>query len=411
MGVAITDGLVAAWCGKQTSDHAGTYINTLGGGLATVTRTTVATIYDPLTGRIHDVPAGSIPVNLWGAYQAGGRGFAPVIEEARTNLYLQSTLADATALATWTADAGLTATLGGASLHAASNEVTLAADASSRAFWRTLTATAAARSSAWYVRVAGGGAVSATDMQLCAEAGTSTPVGTLLTTTFTAVGGGWYRATAPYTGTVATWASGVAVKANKTVIVACPQDELGAFATSYIPTTATALTRNACAVTVPTTGWNAAAGTIVVVGQTAAGVSGAYSTLVYDGANFYHRLSSTGQGFNSKVSSDGTSTSANLTVNTPYTLSCAWAVNDCRVYANGAASGTPDTALTPLAAFQPTVNIGSVSGTSGFMHAPIQAILVYNRALSATEVAALNGTLGGLTTGASAAKLLMLMGG
>jgi len=100
MGVA-PNSPVADWVVQPRGDHYGTFVNQVGGGDATVTRTTPKTIYDPTDGLIHDVPAGSLAVNPWSAYQTGGVGYAAVIEEARTN-YLTNSYGAANASNMWT---------------------------------------------------------------------------------------------------------------------------------------------------------------------------------------------------------------------------------------------------------------------------------------------------------------------
>jgi len=385
---------VADWVGVQTGDHFGNYIDLVSGAAATVTRATPKTIYDPNTGRIHDVPAGSLAVNPWSAYQTGGFGFAPVIEEARTNVFLRSYIPDATALAAWTADAGLTAALG-ASVHGLYNlskGAVLTADASNRAFWQQVTATAATWALSCYVKKADLSAVTADDMQLCAVAATTTPVGTLLTTTFAALANGWYRATAAYTVTAPAWTCGVAVKAGKAVTVDCFGVDIGAFATSYIPTTTAAATRNADVVTVPTTGWNAAAGTFVaVVGQTALGSGSTGRIITYAGTSYVDNGVSV---FAASPSTAGINTAVSAAFATPSTGSATWP----SVVAGKWASGGQQTAyVNGVAATAQTAKnvsgmtngfIGSTgTGTLLYYNGPISRLTVYPVALTDAQIA------------------------
>lgn len=115
--------------------------------------------------------------------------------------------------------------------------------------------------------------------------GTLGTVGTGTTATITAAGNGWYRITATQTATATTSGAVVQVNlasANNTnsyagdgtsgLYVWGAQLEVGAFATSYIPTTTAALTRNADVATMTGTNFsswfNASEGTFVFNGST-----------------------------------------------------------------------------------------------------------------------------------------------
>ena len=255
-------------------DHEGGYYDPATKVWATVTRVNAATIYDPATGRIHDVRAGYIPQNPWSSYYTGGKGYAPFPEELRSNVCAYSYFTSQADVDQWSMTASGTATIGTSGIYMKSLGATLVADASgNRAFWRTITSTAATRPLSVFIRASA--APTSADCQLCAVVGSGDPVGTLLTTTFTDLGGGVYRAKATYTGTAATWAIGLAVKADKTVFVDAFQDETGgAHHTSYIPTVASTATRNGVSITGPTTGFTAAGMTFMaVLGTPTAGIT------------------------------------------------------------------------------------------------------------------------------------------
>lgn len=415
MGGIAPNNPVADWVVKQTGDHFGNYYDLVSGAAATVTRTTPKTIYDPNTGRIHDVPAGSLAVNPWSAYQAGGFGFAAVIEEARTNYLLYSYLDGATAFAAWTADSGLTAALGATAhgLYGASRGASLAADGSNRAFWQGVTATAATWVLSAYVRKADGSAVSSADMQLCAAAGTSTPIGTLITTTFTALSGGWYRATGTLTGTAAAWALGIGVKAGKAVIVDCLAASPGAFATSYIPTTTAAVTRGDDVVTVPTTGWSGAAGTAVVVGS----VQSTDADSQYFGweANSNNRLSlysvSAGTIYVFGTVSGGVVKydSIGSIVKGSHVSAGRWSSGVAtRIIMDGVTGARTDVYSEPTG-LPATAYIGA--GTVGYSNNPVARLAVYSTALTDAQLAAADMTselLAGYKGNRMAAKLLAI---
>ena len=173
----------------------GTIYDSVTATSATISRSGVKTI-DNLNGTISDVSANVCAVR---ARQDGVTGYEAVIETSASNKFIRSYFTQLSDVQTWTMDVTGTAALGSYHIYVNSLGAALTAGVANVAFWRTFTATAATWSISCYVYT--GSAVTSADMQLCAVAGSLTPVATLLTTTFTAVGGNWYRATATFTGT------------------------------------------------------------------------------------------------------------------------------------------------------------------------------------------------------------------
>jgi hypothetical protein len=207
-----------------------------------------------------------------------------------------------------------------------------------------------------------------------------------VSTSITPVGNGWYRCTVvANSGTGGTtpqlrvWAiSGVntisfAGNDSDGVLVWGAQVEAGAFATSYIPTTTTSLTRNADAVSMTGTNfsdwYNASEGAFVTWFDTVALRSGgtdSYTiTIANDGTtnnviNLYAYATSVfGQIKTGNVSQANVSGGGSPTNNTVIKMAIGYAVNNIAVTAN-AATPTTDTSATI-----PSVNqlgIGSRSG-------------------------------------------------
>lgn len=193
----------------------------------------------------------------------GTDDYAIQLQDVSVNDYLQSGFADGAALATWTADAGVAAVLGGYSAYNGALEAILTANGTGGAFWRTYTDFAIKRQVSWYARRADGAPVTSDDCQVCAVVGTDTPAASLLTTHVRPLGNGTYRLTGTYTGTAATWASGIYVKPNKQVIVWLPKVEAGFVPTMPIVTTVGRDAAFADVLQVLTSGY--ASGTIIVV--------------------------------------------------------------------------------------------------------------------------------------------------
>ena len=135
-----------------------------------------------------------------------------------------------------------------------------------------------------------------------------------------------------------------------------PQVEAGSFSTSYIPTTTTALTRNADVATMTGTNfsswYNAGAGGVVarVLPST---VSGTRPALQFDDATANEVITLRGITTNPElVIVDGGSPQAQIdagtiAANTAYNLGAAWNTNDCAAAVNGNAAVTDNSATIP----------------------------------------------------------------
>ncbi len=171
-----------------------------------------------------------------------------LIEGQRTFDELLRTDTSQDQLASWTST-GITATSDADAVAYGGNRWTLTADGSDRVFVQTITIAAATRSLAFYVRRSDGGVVDGTFCLIYRE-------GSDRTTTYTHLGGNVYKVQETgFTGSAGAAATGLKVKAGKTVqLVAPPGLEDGAFGSSPIPTVAAAVTRNFDKLTFPSSG-------------------------------------------------------------------------------------------------------------------------------------------------------------
>lgn len=431
---------VADWVTKQTGDHCGNYVDLVSGAAAAVTRTTPKTIYDPNTGRIHDVPAGSLAVNPWSAYQAGGFGFAAVIEEARTNYATNSygaastagvwdswvVVKTATGTPVYTLDAGVYA----AATAQRIQYTGVAGDSAGDKAVQFQCAFPAAGSFA-----AGEAASGSAHIKARAVTGISSAltiiaydvansylgaVGTdSIPVTSNLVRRAISYASLP-TGTskaiIRLTATSIGTGDTLDITIDAVQLEKGAFATSYIPTTTAAVTRNADVVTVPTTGWSAAAGTIV--GVTSDGPAASQGYLVSWGETGKHiglRSNDAAPFGNPLVRYfDGSTAFTSTVVNSAsaaYVAGSKWAAGATAVaYLNGSA-GTASATLPAITLTQTTATIGNYV-TSNVQHTgPIARLTVYATALTDAQLATAEMTselLAGYRGGNMAAKLLAI---
>jgi hypothetical protein len=172
------------------------------------------------------------------------------------------------------------------------------------------------------------------------------------------------------------------------VTVDCLQLEKGAFATSYIPTTTTAVTRNADVVTVPTTGWNTAAGTFIGV-MTPSPAN--YGSVVGWGASYQSLSLANEMGSYWMVDyvQSGTYHYSSIAPPIGYAVwAGTWNTGGpVLTYMNNIESSrTTDNYVLPVGGLTAsTANIGYTYGAMTW-GAPIQRLIVYNSALSSGNV-------------------------
>jgi len=399
---------VADWVATAQGDHYGNYYDLVNRGWAGVTRSTSKTIYDPNDGRIHDVPADYLALNPWSAYQSGGRGSAAVIEEARKNSLKNSYFSEgnfAGVATSW-------ASVGGAG----TNEV-VPGGVYGTMCQRISSPSALASQNYGFAQVGIAAVAGETWTGSVYTKSTYLPTGSWLRVFVQAYDAGnvwigevsanvpvsassFVRVSATYSNLPANTASvrlyayartGVTASGGIELSFSAAQLEKGAFATSYIPTTTAAAIRNADVVTVPTTGWNAAAGTLAAVAGTPGNLSNnsylADWGPVSDHVTMFAIGGTYGRAYGRTVSGDGVYVSSDANPGNPYSVRVMTWQNGGNVvtYADGAA-GTPGSGVTTPVGLPAIANVGSHFGTVVFFNGPIQRLAVYSSAFSSSDV-------------------------
>lgn len=406
---------VADWrCVPQGHGY-GNYFDPVTGTWATVTRTT------PKTARVAadklvDVPAGYLALEPWSIHKSGGVGLAAIIEEARTNACLDSYFANATIGTNWASDVTL------------SRDDSVTPPYDTHAALADYTGTAGdvdatkVLLSQMVVRVAGNavttslwlrGAASGCQAQIYAEALDASDNVLGIVTANVTPSGTWTRTTVTYASMPTNTAkcrfglraTGVDDGDTVTARVTAVQNELGAFATSYIPTTTAAATRNADVVTVPTTGWDAAVGTWIAVegGQ----ASPATSSLIFkwadaDDSDIVYLTGIGGTYGNNLFNTKSTSYATGAVMgksSTSHVSGGRLSAGQQWATSNGVVSAASDAAAaTGMGA---TAFIGGWNGSILFRNGPIARFVVYASALTDEQLAAADMTtdlLAGLDT-------------
>ena len=242
----------------------------------------------------------------------------------------------------------------------------------------------------------------------------STGTGTPLNAFCTSVGNGWFRCGFSLAATGTAGQSNIYTSANglwgsrnyqgvagSGIYVWGAQLEAGAFATSYIPTTASQVTRSADVALIQGSNfsgfYNQSEGTFAYQGDVASITSSGNIFLAMANDNTYNNdvgvllPSSGGTGrllTNSGGSFNGLAVSANaVTVNVPFKLAGAYKTNDLAVSLNGQTVGVDSTATIPSALTR--LDIGSdQAGANRVGSGHIRQIAYYPRRLSNTELQA-----------------------
>jgi hypothetical protein len=406
---------VAYW--SHTSDG---LVDRHTGVAATCTRAGVKTI--ERGGRIYDVPANTIATRPWGEVLAGGRGWAGVYEGAATN-YLLNSHGAANDGSKWTtewlyAGSGRTDSLvDGAYSDTAWNlyRVMESGDSYWQAYTDSAVGTFAEGDSATLSVYEKRGAETAYQVRteiLARDSGSSVLGNVMILdqtigTEFTRIGVTYSSLPATTSFLRATTVAGVPVEGSiLDWTIDAVQLEKQAFASSYIPTTTAAVTRNADVVTVPTTGWNAAAGTIAMASVLSPYIdSFRYLLRWYGDANNTITMYTAGS-MTFGVEAGGVFEYDEVAEATGLVVGTWDSENAVEIYMNGVAGARSNSTGAPVG-LGATATIGS-STSATVRNSYIADIAIHDTALSAAEILARQGMLYGRALGKGR---LMVMGG
>ncbi len=397
---------VADWLAIPTGDHYGNFYDSITKTYATVTRTTPKTIYDPNTQHIYDVPANKLGIN---PRSDGKNGSEAVIEEARTN-YLTNSYGAANDGIKWTtgwSENNYT----GATLNNS-----LVAGVYGNTAWRT-TWTQASNNQYYENYGKSGASTFATGdnavtgfwvkgsttggvlrLGLYARNVSDVTIGTIQFSTVTLTGSWQYVSVAYNNLPVGTdhcltemLLNGIPIGATVDLTRTAFQLEKGAFATSYIPTTTTAVTRNADVVTIPTTNWSSSAGTWIAVATDTLGTNLNPNLIGWGtgSGNQYNLFTHMSNGPYAQFVSGGVDASAVFSRLASYfTASVAWTAGSPLTLYCGGTSQNSSNNVSALTTPPVTTGIGRnpYSTGSGNYNGPIQRIVVYGSALSSSNI-------------------------
>jgi type II secretory pathway pseudopilin PulG len=380
---------VADWLAATQGDHYGNYYNLIGEQWATVTRAGAKTIYDPSTQHIYDVPANYLGVNPRSDGQGGNEA---VIEGGRTNILLNSDFeTDSNSDSTpdnWSGPIFYAGGTGSAtinstqSVHQSKSYKITKTNEIGQVFAVTTPTINTANTYTYSCWVKS----NTTSAYIDTYTGTGWSSANVPSNRLNQ----WTRLSTTFAGTAPSDTRVAIYGASGTAYFDGCQLEVGSFATSYIPTTTTAVTRNADSVTVPTTGWSSTKGSILTVlgpPSITAGINPRVLTAI--GSNGYIVFSTT--------------TSPQVDVNT--NVNSSWGSD---VYAGvisniGVAGYTWDTTIPTHVAYLNGVSGSANSGVSdtgalssasfglstyggSAINGSLQRVLIYSSALSGSNI-------------------------
>jgi hypothetical protein len=235
--------------------------------------------------------------------------------------------------------------------------------------------------------------------------GTLGTIGSAVTATITPARDGWYRCTitGTFVGTMyiqTASSDGVAVytgNGTSGILLYGAQAEAGAFATSYIPTVASTVSRSADVATMTgtnfSTWYNQSEGTFVAsfdalvsANTTAANVLSAWQSFndinriwMWNGAPGVVRNTVNSGGVNSAEL-----TGATIVANTPFRAAATYRVNDYAFATNGGTVATDASGALPVGIN--LLGIGQRGDTQEFLNGHIRAIAYYNTRLPNTQL-------------------------
>jgi len=225
--------------------------------------------------------------------------------------------------------------------------------------------------------------------------------------TITPAGNGWYRCSITHSGTVTAtnsvrsyvYPNNTNANTGDSVIVFGAQLEAGAFATSYIPTVASQVTRAADVASVNTLSpwFNSVAGTLYVESiANATSPSNQYLATINDGTtnNRVTLFKATGGTANSRFTSGGVA--ANPTapatsiagITSKVALTYSTAASGVNIYVNGTAGTAVTAAATPTGMLRLALGIDETNSTS-FINAHLRRVTYYPRQMTSAEGVAL----------------------
>jgi len=373
---------VADWLAVQQGDHYGNFYDLVTKSYATVTRATPKTIYDPATQHIYDIPANQLAVN---PRSDGKSGYEALIEEGRSNLLPQSSFEGT--ISGWSyqyiANGSVESSTDRSVYGNSSMKITRIVSSSEANVWKNLSGLDNSTVYSYFVWA-------------WADTSNTACIFTYLATVDVASTchsgsskwerlGGQFTSTA--TGTVQLRLSHKNASPNlNSVYFDAVQVEKGTFATSYIPTTTTAILRDADITSIPTTNWNMSSGSVFgSVGLTP--VRSSYQNILTMTPDNTSKIALyRGSGANVGFQINGSAYSGPIqTSDVPHIEAGTWVTGGNQIAYQDSVGVSRSPA--PLPTINNIAYIGSgYLGGIYYYNGPISRIVVYSNALSGSDV-------------------------